>query len=73
MAYKKFEVGERVRFDAEANTHYYLHSNHSGEIVSIESYPKVRGAGTIVVYEMQCECGSTLHPQAHHVTMAEQA
>ncbi len=68
MAYKKFEVGEHVQFDKEHNTHYVAHNGHSGELVAVFSYPKTRGAGTVVTYEMKCECGSTLHPQAHHVT-----
>jgi hypothetical protein len=68
MAYKKFEVGDQVHFDEESNTHYIAHGGHVGELVAIHSYPKNRGAGTVVTYEMKCECGSTLHPQAHHVT-----
>jgi hypothetical protein len=67
MAYKKFEVGEEVQFDEEHNTHYIAHNGHTGKLVSVSSYPKNRGAGTVVTYEMKCECGSTLHPQANHV------
>ena len=70
MAYKKFEVGEEVYFDKEANTHYPAHSGHTGRLVGISSYPKNRGAGTVVNYEVACECGSILHPQASHVMLA---
>ena len=69
MGYRKFDIGEKVRFDVQSNTHYVSHNNHEGKITSIESYPKLRGAGTVVVYEMLCDCGRTLHPQAHHVKL----
>ena len=70
MAYKKFDIGEAIRFDVETNTHYLAHNGHQGLIRSIESYKKHKGPGTVVVYEIECECGSVLHPQAHHVALA---
>jgi len=67
MGYRKFEIGEQVQFDPGANTHYPIHNGHVGKVTRIESYPKDSGPGTVVVYEMECECGRRLHPQASHV------
>ena len=54
MSHKKFDIGEEVRFDPETNTHYRAHMGHVGKVVSIDTYPKVGGPGTVVVYEMAC-------------------
>jgi hypothetical protein len=70
MSHKKFDIGEEVRFDPETNTHYRAHMGHVGKVVSIDTYPKVGGPGTVVVYEMACECGRKLHPQASHIELA---
>jgi len=68
MAWKKFAIGDQVVF-CKTNKHYPIHNDHVGEILSIRSYPKTRGAGTRVIYEMKCECGSVLHPQAEHLSL----
>jgi len=70
MAWKKFIVGDYVFFDRGINKHYPAHNEHRGEILSIEILPKIRSAGTVVVYEMACECGSILHPRADHIFLS---
>ena len=64
MSYKKFAIGAMVQFVHTTVPWYPMHHQHQGEIRNISVYPKLKGRGTIVRYEMQCECGTVLHPQA---------
>jgi len=69
MGWKKFAIGDQVFFDVKTNKHYPVHDGHKGEILSMKVYPKIRYAGTRISYEMECECGSILHPLAEHIHM----
>lgn len=66
MAYKKFDVGAMVRFELH-HPYYPTHSGHSAVVMDVDTYPKRRHAGTVVVYEIQCCCDATLHPQGYHI------
>lgn len=73
MTFKKFRIGDALVFDPAHNTHYPKHDDHQAVVVGVQTRrqnPRV-GAGTIVTYEIQCDCGSVLHPQGPHIQRRE--
>ena len=68
---RKANAGDNVTFiaDDEGKSSYWPHVGHTAVILSVELKPQRHRKSPRAIYEVECNCGTVLHPRAEFFTV----